>query len=577
MAHSDEQSAAQAVDVLMKHGPKGAGLVTFRAKSAESAAEAVKHLASRLADVPPVIRESLENGRNSAAMLSADRLQGLSEMIQNADDAQASQVRVALLADGLWVAHDGKPIELEHVFGIAIPWITTKSHDAAATGRHGIGLMTLRSLSPYLQVHCPPYHVELAASALSPIDAASVPSWLAQPGWTLIHVPLAPKVVPLASMRDWIAQWGHDGLLFLRSVSRVALHDQTGSTICELRLRWSSEGAFTHEIAGEAAVVEVRRAQDPAGRAWRVHETTVASPEDINRFGKAKGARTPVAVALPLSKDQDHWLHAGLPVEKTDLPVRICAQFDTLSNRQGLASSAWNQWLVPIIGQLWLASIGNLLETEPKLAWRLIPLMPPQQTDNSSTRAALENEVHTLARVALAQEARVSLDGGEYAFAADLAVEVQALENVLDEEEVATLAGCDHALPCAVRDADRAWWDVLAAWRESVQDVPKPVSVEDALSLLDIAHYPVIRRIALAAVAIAQSLDIQLSLRPCVALANDSAVPPPQSSSPELLVASAGTLAEQLGIGMRLHPMHLADTPPARDAGMASLARRPYR
>lgn len=150
MAHSDEQSAAQAVDVLMKHGPKGAGLVTFRAKSAESAAEAVKHLANRLADVPPVIRESLENGRNSAAMLSPDRLQGLSEMIQNADDAEASQVRVALLADGLWVAHDGSPIELEHVFGIAIPWITTKSHDAAATGRHGIGLMTLRSLSPVL-------------------------------------------------------------------------------------------------------------------------------------------------------------------------------------------------------------------------------------------------------------------------------------------------------------------------------------------------------------------------------------------------------------------------------------------
>lgn len=96
-------------------------------------------------------RKSLKRSRNSAALLSGDRLQGLSEMIQNADDAGATQVRKALLPDGLWVAHDGEPIQLEHVFGIAMPWITTEDQDPDATGRHGIGLMTLRALSMSLQ------------------------------------------------------------------------------------------------------------------------------------------------------------------------------------------------------------------------------------------------------------------------------------------------------------------------------------------------------------------------------------------------------------------------------------------
>ncbi|MFS8934827.1 sacsin N-terminal ATP-binding-like domain-containing protein [Cupriavidus taiwanensis] len=174
--HAIEQmSAVEAAKLLMEHGAKAGGLIAFRPQSVQAAAEAVGHLAKCLADLPGAVRDSLERGRNSAAMLSGDRLQGLSEMIQNADDAGARQVRVALLGDGLWLSHDGEPIQLEHVFGIAMPWITTKSDDAAATGRHGIGLMTLRSLSSSLQVHCAPYHVQLDETALSAVSAGLSP------------------------------------------------------------------------------------------------------------------------------------------------------------------------------------------------------------------------------------------------------------------------------------------------------------------------------------------------------------------------------------------------------------------
>lgn len=231
----EQQTDVQAAELLMEHGAKS-GLITFRPQSAQAAAEAVGHLAKRLADLPGAVRDSLERGRNGAAMLSGDRLQGLSEMIQNADDAGASQVRVALLADGLWLSHDGESIQLEHVFGIAMPWITTKSDDPAATGRHGIGLMTLRSLSSSLQVHCAPYHVQLNESVLSAVNAAQPPSWLAEESWTVLHVPLASKILNLESLHAWIKGWGHAGLLFLRSVTRVSLHDGTGAGVRELQL-----------------------------------------------------------------------------------------------------------------------------------------------------------------------------------------------------------------------------------------------------------------------------------------------------------------------------------------------------
>lgn len=563
MHEVEQQSAVEAAALLMEHGAKGARLIAFRPQSVQAAAEAVGHLAKCLADLPGAVRDSLERGRNSAAMLSGDRLQGLSEMIQNADDAGARQVRVALLEDGLWLSHDGEPIQLDHVFGIAMPWITTKSDDPAATGRHGIGLMTLRSLSSSLQVHCAPYHFQLDGAALSAVSATQPPSWFAEDGWTVLHVPLAPRTIDLDSLHTWIEGWGHAGLLFLRSVTRMSLHDSTGTSVRELRLNWNDEGSFVQTIAGEDVIVEVRRAQDPERQAYRVYQATFASPTDIDRYGKAKADRTPVAIALPLHDSQDNWLHAGLPVIKTTMRVRIGAQFDTLSNRQGLAPTDWNRWLVVVIGQLWLASIVDLFATETALAWALIPLEAPKDREGSSLVADLEHEIWSAAGQPLAELAQVPA-GGQNVPVTQLAVESPQLELVLREEEVAALADCDHTLPRKLRDEDRNWWRVWALWRQESESMLPPVDTERALRLLNDGTFSINRRIALSAVAIEDSLELALAACPCIALVDDSIVAPPSVNAPELLVLNSGTLAEELGIGLRVHPIYQDDTPAAR-------------
>lgn len=560
----EQQTAEQAVELLMEHGAKARGRVAFRPRTVQAAAEAVGHLAKRLAGLPGAVRDSLERGRNSAAMLSSDRLQGLSEMIQNADDAGASRVRVALLADGLWLSHDGEPIQLEHVFGIAMPWITTKADDAAATGRHGIGLMTLRSLSSVLRVHCAPYHVELNESALSPVGAAQTPSWLAEEGWTVLHVPLAQEALDPDSLQAWIDGWGHAGLLFLRSVKRVSLHAGMGASVCELRVDWIGEGSFEHRIAGEDVVVDVSRAQDPQGRAHRVYRAALTSPGKVSRHGKAKADRTPVAVALPLHDTRENWLHAGLPVVRTQMRMRIGAQFDTLGNRQNLASTDWNRWLVGIVGQLWLASMADVLKNDTALAWALVPRKGPEESRGSSLVGDLEHEIWSVAGQPLAELARVPAEGQDVAVT-QLAVEVPELEPVLDEDEVAALAGCDRALPRDLRDADRSWWHVLAFWRQGCKSMRPPVGVEAALSLLDKRNFRIDRRIALSAVAINARLDAALAARPCIALLDGRVVAPPQTDAPELLVLSAGTLAEKLGIGLHMHPSY-------QDGSLASQA-----
>ncbi len=59
----------------------------------DAARSAVDRLSEPLGGLPPKIRAGLAGAESSAPQLSADRLQGLAEILQNADGLGASEVR----------------------------------------------------------------------------------------------------------------------------------------------------------------------------------------------------------------------------------------------------------------------------------------------------------------------------------------------------------------------------------------------------------------------------------------------------------------------------------------------------
>ncbi|HEX8453177.1 MAG TPA: hypothetical protein VF647_13825 [Longimicrobium sp.] len=113
---------------------------------------AVERFAALFAAAPGVFTEALEGARAGAEVLSTDRLQGLAEIVQNADDAGATRIFFQLEPGELLVAHNGRPVNLRDVLALTTPWLTTKRDDASATGRFGIGLMTLQALAPALEI-----------------------------------------------------------------------------------------------------------------------------------------------------------------------------------------------------------------------------------------------------------------------------------------------------------------------------------------------------------------------------------------------------------------------------------------
>lgn len=127
----EQQSAAQAADLLMEHGVEARDRITFRADTAQAAADAVGQLAKHSTACPA--GATFKRSATAVLLVSDYGSRASSEMIQNADDAGATEVRVAF-ADGSWSRMTASLSNSEYVFGIAMPWITTKDQDPDATG-----------------------------------------------------------------------------------------------------------------------------------------------------------------------------------------------------------------------------------------------------------------------------------------------------------------------------------------------------------------------------------------------------------------------------------------------------------
>ena len=533
---------------------------TYEPTSIPEAEAAVRVLGELFDGLPGAISEALGAARESGDLISSDKFQCIAEIIQNADDLDASQVRLLLEPNALWLAHDGSPVRLRHVLGLATPWLSTKSNQANTTGRFGIGLMTLRSLSKTLEVHCHPYHVRLDGSTLSPSDPPTTPPGFDETGWTTLCVPLEQGAVIPSELIGWLKRWDDAALLFLRSIKMVTLLDPTGAPIRELAVSRQDARAVVPDGLNASRTVSRQRVEANDGRSWIVYSEEVSTPAGVLRARKATEATTPIAIALPQYRIEHGQIYAGLPVTRTRLPIFANAQFDPLTNRRDFTNNEWNKALVPLVAGLWSRAALDLFSRDPKAAWHAMPLPDDTESDSpSSFTAGLEEAIISKTGQSVASQLSFSVHGRGKVQLTELAVEAQPLENILTETETADLAGLPATLPFRVRDQAGRWRLVLDAWRSSGADFPEPVGVERALDLLGDETRTVDSTIDLVAAGLDAGLVQHLLSLPCVIASNGRQIVPPQEDSPEALAANSSPLAEQLGLVTLLHPAHFGE------------------
>ena len=580
----DSQRIARAVDAADQafNSEPGSPDSSYEPSDTQEARAAVQRLRERFQGLAGSVREALDAARSSGTLLSSDRLQGLAEIVQNADDVKASEVRFLLGPTDLLASHDGAPVHLRHVLALAMPWLTTKASDAASIGRFGVGLSTLRSLSTTLEVHCAPYHVRIGDPTVEPVDPLDLAAGFGEPGWTTLRIPLQDGTLQSSQLEAWLDRWNDSALLFLRHVVRVTLLDPNGGPIRQLALSRRREEDL---LSGSKPAAISREFADTGDRrSWAVYSADFPTPAGVSRARKATGSTTPVAVALPLDPaktDPDGatrrpgpdvaaalqlgpaeggQIHAGLPVAPMRSPLFANAQFDPLASRESLAPTAWNEALVKLVAELWSEAVLDLFGRDPQAAWRAMPLPCAGEGEAAGVIGALEAAVLEKARQAVASRLSFPVPGQGHISLSQLAVEAQPLEGILQEAEIAQLADLCATLPIDVRDPAGRWRSVLDDWRSHGADLPEPVTVERALDFVDDEGRPVGSTIALVAVGLREGLGARLLELPCVIARDGRRLVPPAAASTTAVCAETAPLAEQLGIATLLHPAHLAPT-----------------
>lgn len=411
---------------------------------------------------PGLMRKLVRHASAAAEDLNVEPFHGVIEVLQNADDLGATEVRIAVREENgrrrLVIAHNGAPVTCHHVLAMVLPYLTTKSEDAEQKGRFGIGLKTLRRISTRMEVHCAPYHFSAEGMGLAIVEPIPAIQGVYDPASdTLLALDLVGDFDP-EELLKWVGEFNEENLLFLNSLSRFrwigGSEDETISHTVE-------RGAWTSGGEGPGAL-ELRRVTGTSA-AWTVYRATLECPEHLGRSHKATGTRTNISIAVA---EDEH--PAGIFISfrtrvPVTLPFSIDAQFDPSTAREGLIDNPWNRWLIACCGEVLKSIAAVLLASGPARAWRWIPLASEHagNVDDAWPRQAFD-ETFDKVRLALAESGLIRL-GEDRVLIANLCFESEELEGLLSASDLELLYPKRRAVDHAIRDADGRWRAVLAS------------------------------------------------------------------------------------------------------------------
>jgi len=558
----DAAEAAEAAREVVHHDPDTPWERIPIPADAGAAAASLSALSAEFLKLPPSIRGALGRATINAAQLSDDRLQGLAELLQNADDEGADTAYFHVDDDRLLFGHNGNNFTLPDVWGLTIPWLSEKTSQAEKLGRFGIGLKTLQSLSETLEAHNAHFHLSLGRSSLQ--SAGLDPGWPNLPAiaTTVFVVPFQHGATTQDEVAEWLHSWGDAGLLFLRTLRSVTLLDVRGDVVAQLAVQRSE--AETISLDGGTGTRSAVTAD--AGRSWLLYARDAQSP-DGQRAGKSHRDTTPVAVAFPRFDGDTGHVHVGLPVRSVGLPFRFAGQFDPLANRRDVANSQWNIALIELVSHLWMDATLDLFRLDAPTAWAAVPLNDEYAENELSAGELHEALSHALmsdSRLALAESLELVGGGGEEHSLRDLAFEAPDLTGILTDDDIRGLANAADVITATNRSDDARWRKVISDLEDLGAKTPKMVDAASAVSLLNggSRNLEFVADLTAAVIACATredeedyELEDELETSTCLVLSDGSRISPEQATDLRVLLPhGAAELWATLGMGVQLHP-----------------------
>lgn len=456
--------------------------------------EASAHIAvdelGRILTARKFFAELIARSLLAAKQMASDPLQGLTEILQNADDAGASTISLAVRPIGakhdVLIVHNGTlPVKLRDVLAMSAPWVTTKQTDDEATGRFGIGFKIVHAFCDEVDVHSGPYHFEANGTRLHTVSPElAVPGFYDPDGGsTLIRLRLR-KDVEVERIIAWVRDQTDTNLLFLSSLRRICFVDLESSAELFDRTLRITDGVppFLDSIGEEPVTVAHTVAETSDGSQWDRFEAVLRVPTDeegLERAEKSTGEFTRLSIALP-RRGGPQPLYVTFPMRiVSTLPFALNAQFDPVVSRESLQDTKWNRWLIKRLGQFVAVVARRTLAVSPFLGWGAVPL--PEEGVTCGQGAWLMQDLKKVlagARSTIAETAVLQVAGALVPLS-KIAYEGAELTDLLNPEDVGTILEGYLGVPFDSRDTAGRWRCVLDAL-----EGPRAVDSSDLLATL---------------------------------------------------------------------------------------------
>jgi hypothetical protein len=362
--------------------------------------------------------------------LYSERTHFIFELIQNAEDAGATELAFSLFPDRLEVRHDGRPFTEADVRGVCGVGQSGKSLEFTAIGKFGIGFKSVYAYtkSPRIYSGDEAFRIEsyVRPFAVPPVSSPSSPSSLSSPSspssQTLFVFPFDHDTVPAATASAEIGA-ALDALrpgilLFLTNIGRLSV----------------GEGAVLSRSVVAGTPRRVRLARGRRIEEWLVWSRPVQGvgrPVEVAfrvEDGRIAGCdRSPLTVVFPTEKET----FLGFLVQG---PYRTTPARDNVPEHDPANQALARETATLLVGVL------RSLRDEGLLSAAVLAAMPLDAARFPA--GSLLESVWTAVREVLASEALIPAAGGGYAAAASLRLAQDAeLRGLLGPDQLGALYG----------------------------------------------------------------------------------------------------------------------------------------
>ena len=345
--------------------------------------------------------------------LYADPTHFVFEILQNAEDAEASKVRFIVSHDKLEVMHDGRPFTDKDVRGVCGIGEGEKADNLTKIGRFGIGFKSVYAYTTRPEIHsgdkhfCIKKYVRPHAVEPRPIDSRT----------TLFVFPFnkeePDRNVAYAEISKRVGQLNIRTLLFLKSIKEVEYKtpDATGRYLREDLARGSAREV---KIVGQSN-------GDEETEKWLVFSRPVTPEISQNIYvelGFLLATDKDGKQTIERVQEQNTPLVVYFPTKKrTDLGFLIQGPYRTTLARDNIPTDdPWNEVLINETAKLTVASLHKLKE----LGLLTVSLLNTLPIDGQRTTfRPIYTSIYTRVKEALMKEELLPAHDGSFVAAND--------------------------------------------------------------------------------------------------------------------------------------------------------------